>query len=248
MFENIAAQKQGTRVPEVTFHARKDGDWHHFSSAELFAGKKVVLFGLPGAFTPTCSSSHLPRYNELAPAFKAAGVDDIVCLSVNDGFVMEAWARDQNADNITFVPDGNAEFVAGLGLRTDKSAIGFGDRAWRFSMFVDDGVIQKLFVEPEKPGDPFEVSDADTMLGFIAPDAPRPAEVTIFSKPGCSFCLKAKALLTEKGMSYEEVMFDHGISYKTLRNVSGQNTAPQIFINGEHVKGLDGLKEWFAAR
>ncbi|MCB0419273.1 MAG: hypothetical protein KDD39_16625, partial [Bdellovibrionales bacterium] len=112
-------------------------------------------------------------------------------------------------------------------------------------MFVDDGVVKKMFIEPQKPGDPFEVSDADTMLRYLAPDAKLPAEVTIISKPGCAFCIGAKKLLQEHGYAYEEISLQGGISYKTLRNLTGQATAPQIFINGEHIKGLDGLKAYF---
>ncbi len=246
MFENIPAEREGTRVPELTFHARKDGDWSHISSAEVFAGKKVIVFGLPGAFTPTCSSSHLPRYNELVPAFRAAGVDEVAVVSVNDGFVMEAWKRDQGADNVLFLPDGNGEFAEGMGLLVGKDAIGFGKRTWRYSMLVNDGVIEKIFVEPDKPGDPFEVSDADTMLHYLGGEVP--PEVTIFAKPGCPFCIKAKKLLTERGYAYEEILLDHGLSYKTLRNVTGKKTAPQIYIDGEHIPGLDALQEWFAAK
>ena len=136
----------------------------------LFAGKTVVVFSLPGAFTPTCSSTHLPRYNELAPAFHANGVDSILCVSVNDTFVMNEWAKDQEADNVVLVPDGNGEFTEGMGMLVDKTDLGFGKRSWRYSMLVKDGVVQKMFIEPQKPGDPFEVSDADTMLAVHQPD------------------------------------------------------------------------------
>lgn len=241
MLEN----KEGQKIPEVVLRTRANGDWLNVSTKELFAGKKVVVFSLPGAFTPTCSSTHLPRYNELASAFKENGIDEIICLSVNDGFVMESWANDQHADNIKILPDGNGEFAAGMGMLVDKSDLGFGKRSWRYSMFVDDGVIKKMFIEPEKPGDPFEVSDADTMLKYLAPKAKLPPEVTIISKPGCQFCLGAKTLLKEKGYAYEEISLQSGISYKTLRNLTGQNTAPQIFINGKHINGLDGLKKFF---
>ena len=162
---------EGRRVPNVTFRVRRDNEWKNVTTDELFAGKTVVVFSLPGAFTPTCSSTHLPRYNELAPAFFASGVDSIVCVSVNDAFVMNEWAKDQEAANVILVPDGNGEFTAGMGMLVDKSNLGFGKRSWRYSMLVRDGVVEKMFIEPEKEGDPFEVSDADTMLAYVNPQA-----------------------------------------------------------------------------
>jgi len=127
----------------------------------------VVVFSLPGAFTPTCSSSHVPRYEELHDELRARGVDDVLCVSVNDAFVMDAWREEQGARRVTFVPDGNGAFTAGMGMLVDKAALGFGQRSWRYSMLVRDGVIEKMFVEPEQPGDPFQVSDADTMLRYL---------------------------------------------------------------------------------
>jgi glutaredoxin-like protein len=242
MLEN----KEGQKVPNVTFHARKDGDWHLVTSDELFKGRRVVVFSLPGAYTPTCSSTHLPRYNELSEVFAKNGIDDIICLSVNDGFVMEAWGQDQDAQNITLLPDGNGEFTEKLGMLVDKSDLGFGKRSWRYSMLVNDGVVEKMFIEPEKPGDPFEVSDADTMLKHINPKAALPEDVTILTKPGCTFCLEAKRLLKDKGYQFEEIELGHGISYKSLRNLSGKQTAPQIYIDGKHIDGLEGLKKYFA--
>ena len=166
--------REGQRVPEVSFAERDAaGNWKKVTTADLFAGKTVVLFALPGAFTPTCSSAHVPRYNELYDNFKAAGVDDLLCLSVNDTFVMNAWQHEQGADRITFVPDGNGTFTEGMGLLVGKDQLGFGKRSWRYSMLVRDGVIEKMFIEEDVPGDPFLVSDADTMLAYLnAPAAP----------------------------------------------------------------------------
>jgi peroxiredoxin len=197
--------REGQKVPDVTFRTRDESSWKDVTTKDLFAGKKVVVFSLPGAFTPTCSSSHVPRFNELAPAFKARGIHSIVCMSVNDAFVMNEWAKDQKADKITFVPDGNGEFTGGMGLLVDKRQLGFGQRSWRYSMLVEDGVVKKMFIEPEKDGDPFEVSDADTMLRFLDPSAKAPADVVMFTKPGCSFCTKAKKLLDDRGWAYEEI-------------------------------------------
>ena len=142
-------------------------------------------------------------------------------------------------------PDGNGEFSEKLGMLVDKSDLGFGKRSWRYSMLVEDGVIRKMFIEPDKPGDPFEVSDADTMLRFINDKADLPPEVTIFSKPGCPFCAEAKTLLHEKGYQFEEIVLGGGVSYKTLHTVTGKRTAPQIFIDGQHIDGLNGLKSYF---
>ncbi|HEY0254586.1 MAG TPA: redoxin family protein, partial [Kofleriaceae bacterium] len=117
---------EGQTVPDVKLMIRKDGDWATVSTDDLFGGKTVIVFSLPGAFTPTCSSTHLPRYNELAPVFKQHGVDSIICVSVNDPFVMEEWARDQESDNVTLLPDGAGAVTDGMGMMVDKSAINFG--------------------------------------------------------------------------------------------------------------------------
>lgn len=238
--------KENTRIPAVTFRTRNDGDWLDITTDELFKGKKVIVFSLPGAFTPTCSSTHLPRYEELAEPFKKEGVDSILCLSVNDGFVMEAWAKEQKAEKVQLIADGNGEFTKGMGMLVDKSELGFGKRSWRYSMLVNDGIVEKMFIEPEEPGDPFKVSDADTMLRYINPKAKKPAEVTIFSKSGCRYCLEAKKLLHEHGYQFEEILLQGGISYKTLRTVTGQETAPQIYIDGKHINGLDGLQKFLS--
>ncbi len=238
---------EGKRVPQVTFRTRRDGQWNDVTTDELFKGKTVVVFSLPGAYTPTCSSSHLPRYNELAPAFRKAGVDDIVVISVNDGFVMSEWRKDQSAPNVTFIPDGNGEFTAGMGMLVDKSDLGFGKRSWRYSMLVRDGVVQKMFIEPQKQGDPFEVSDADTMLGYVAPQLEAPQSVTLFGKEGCPHCARARALLDSRGIVYEEVLLGDGITTSTLRAVSGRGTTPQVFIGGRHIGGADDLERHFVA-
>ncbi len=233
---------EGQRVPNVSFPIRKNNEWMQVTTDDLFKGKTVVVFSLPGAFTPTCSSSHLPRYNELAPTFAALGVDQVVCLSVNDTFVMNEWAKDQESEHITLLPDGNGDFTAGMGMLVDKSAIGFGKRSWRYSMLVKDGVVIKMFIEPEKNGDPFEVSDADTMLNFIDPTAKAPDQVVVFSKVGCPFCTEAKALLQKKGYDPIEIPLENKVRGRVIGAVSGQATAPQIFINGMHIGGLDALK------
>ncbi len=167
-------------VPNVTFKTRVRNDaiegsnpfeWKDQTSDEVFKGKRVVLFALPGAFTPTCSTRHLPRYEELHDEFRAEGIDQIVCLSVNDAFVMYQWGKSQNAKNVFLLPDGSGEFTRKMGMLVDKSNLCFGMRSWRYSMLVEDGVIVKMFIEDgfsdNCPTDPFEVSDADTMMGFL---------------------------------------------------------------------------------
>jgi glutathione-dependent peroxiredoxin len=236
--------REGKKVPQVTFRVRENNQWKNVTSEDLFAGKTVVMLSLPGAFTPTCSSTHLPRYNELAPVFFANGVDCILCVSVNDTFVMNEWAKDQESANIVLVPDGNGEFTDGMGMLVDKSDVGFGKRSWRYSALVKDGVIQKMFIEPDKAGDPFEVSDADTMLNFINPRAKRPDQVAILTREGCSFCARAKELLTELGYDYAEVPLPHSIRTKAVGAIASAKTVPQIFINGTLIGGAEELEQW----
>lgn len=237
---------EGQRVPDVTFHIRENDEWVDRSTDEIFKGRTVVVFGLPGAFTPTCSSSHVPRFNELAPAFRDNGVDEIICVSVNDTFVMNEWQKDQKAENITFLPDGNGDFTAGMGMLVDKSDLGFGDRSWRYSMLVKDGVVEKMFIEPFVAGDPFEVSDADTMLDYINPRAKKPEFVFLFSKVGCPHCAHAKALLEQRGMNYEEAVVGRDVSSRAVRAATGRSTVPQVFIGGRYIGGADDLEQYFA--
>ena len=172
--------KSVDKVPEVVFHTRirdesVDGPnpfvWKDRSSAEIFHNKKIVLFSLPGAFTPTCSSNHLPRYEELYDEFCAQGVDQVICLSVNDAFVMFQWGKHIGVKNIFLLPDGNGEFTRKMGMLVSKDNLGFGMRSWRYSMLVNNGTIEKFFIEPGFADfcvdDPFQVSDADTMLAYL---------------------------------------------------------------------------------
>ncbi|OQS47638.1 redoxin family protein [Chromobacterium violaceum] len=238
--------REGQRVPNVTFRIRENNEWKNVTTAELFDGKTVALFSLPGAFTPTCSSTHLPRFNELAPAFFANGVDAILCVSVNDTFVMNEWAKDQEAQNIVMIPDGNGDFTEGMGMLVDKQDLGFGKRSWRYSMLVKDGVVDKMFVEPQEPGDPFKVSDADTLLNYINPSAKKPDQVVVFTKVGCPHCARAKAVLAENGYDFVEVPLDNKIRGKALGAVSGAMTAPQVFINGQLIGSADEVEKRFA--
>ncbi len=167
-------------VPDATFHTRVRNDavggpnpfeWREVSTRDLFAKKRVVLFAVPGAFTPACSETHLPGYERNVDAFKAVGVDNVLCLSVNDAFVMHQWAQSQNIKNIVMLPDGNGEFTRKMGMLVERTAQGMGMRSWRYSLYAFDGVIEQQFVEPDfqdNPGGvPVQVSDAGTMLEYL---------------------------------------------------------------------------------
>ena len=155
---------QGENLPDVTVQVMQDGRPAPASLRELTAGKKVVMFAVPGAFTPTCSLQHLPGFVEQADALKAKGVDEIICTSVNDAFVMDAWGKSQSADAISMVADGNGDLASALGLVMDGSGFGMGNRSQRYAMVVDDGVVTKLAVEG--PGQ-FEVSSAEAILADL---------------------------------------------------------------------------------
>lgn len=172
--------KENNPVPQVTFKTRVRDEsvvgenpfrWQDLTTDDVFKGKKIVLFGLPGAFTPTCSSTHAPGYEKDYDEFKKLGVDEVICLSVNDAFVMFNWKKNLGIEKVFMLPDGNADFTKGMGMLVKKTNLGFGERSWRYSMFVEDGIIKKMFVEAgfsdNYPNDPFEVSDADTMLEYL---------------------------------------------------------------------------------
>lgn len=167
-------------VPDATFHTRAPVagagpdaafDWKVLTTADIFPGRRVVLFALPGAFTPACSDSHLPGYERRHDDFVAAGVDRVVCLAVNDAFVMQHWARAQGVQKVFMLPDGNGEFTRKMGMLVDRSAQGMGMRSWRYSMLAEDGRIVRLFAEEgfrdNPPGVPVAVSGADTMLDAL---------------------------------------------------------------------------------
>lgn len=176
MQENL----ENTKVPEVVFKTRVRDEsiggenpfvWYDLSTDEIFKDKKIVLFALPGAFTPTCSSTHLPGYEKSYEEFKKLGIDQVICLSVNDAFVMFQWGKNLGVQNVFLLPDGNGDFTRKVGMLVKKENLGFGERSWRYSMFVENGEIKKVFSEPgfsdNFVNDPFEVSDAETMLGYL---------------------------------------------------------------------------------
>jgi thioredoxin-dependent peroxiredoxin len=168
------------QVPDVVFKTRVRDEsiggenpfrWQDVTTKDIFAGKKVVIFSLPGAFTPTCSSTHLPGYEAAYAEMKGLGVDEVYCMSVNDAFVMYQWGLKLGANHVKLLPDGNGEFSRKMGMLVEKSNLGFGMRSWRYSMVVNDGKVEKLFAEAgysDNCGtDPFEVSDAGTMLAYL---------------------------------------------------------------------------------
>ena len=163
-------------VPSVDFMFREDGEFVARSTEELFNGKKVVLFALPGAFTPTCSSYQLPGYEEKYYEFKESGIDEIYCLSVNDAFVMNAWAKDQMITNVKLIPDGNGEFTNAMGMLVQKFNLGFAMRSWRYAAVINDGVIEQLFMEDGKEDnaseDPYEWSTPEKLLEYVRSSTP----------------------------------------------------------------------------
>ena len=182
-----AMRGSGDALPEVTFRLRHDGQWVEKTSAELFAGRRVVVFAVPAAFSTDCSARHLPGYVTLARNIKRMGIDEIFCVAVNDAFVMNAWAHDQGiGDEVTLLPDGNGDFTRAMGMLEDRGGLGFGLRSRRYAMLAEDGVIVQLFVEEND--DAFAVSDAVTMLdtldraGRIAVNGQR----TLLNAPGPS--------------------------------------------------------------
>lgn len=177
----MSQKKEGDKLPQITFKTRVRDDgvegenpfrWQDVKTKDVFKKEgKYVLFGLPGAYTPTCSSSHVPGFDKKYNEFKKLGIDEVICLSVNDAFVMFQWKKHLKLKHVFMLPDGNAYFTRGMGMLVKKNNLGFGDRSWRYSMYVVDGIIKKLFVEAgfkdNCKTDPFKVSDADTMLNYL---------------------------------------------------------------------------------
>ncbi|AOZ69403.1 peroxiredoxin [Rhodobacter xanthinilyticus] len=170
----------GAKLPEVTFHTRVRDEavggpnpyrWEDKTTADYFAGKRVVLFALPGAFTPTCSTYQLPGFEKGFADFAAEGIDEIYCLSVNDSFVMNQWAKAQGLENVKVIPDGSGEFTRRVGMLVRKDNLGFGLRSWRYAAVVNNGVVEAWFEEPglaDNHGeDPYGVSSPETVLGWL---------------------------------------------------------------------------------
>ena len=167
----VKMRKEQYQVPEVEFVLRENSEFVTRTTADLFDGKRVVIFSLPGAFTPTCSAYQLPGFEDKYDEFTALGIDAIYCLSVNDGFVMNAWGKDQGIEKVTLVPDGNAYFTRSMGMLVSKSNLGFGDRSWRYAAVVDNGIIEKLFIEDGKSDnastDPYVETTPEKVFEYV---------------------------------------------------------------------------------
>jgi peroxiredoxin len=168
--------EETVNIPSVDFMFRENGEFVTRSTEELFGGKKVVLFALPGAFTPTCSAYQLPGFEEQYSEFIEAGIDEVYCLSVNDAFVMNAWAKDQGIEKVKLIPDGNGEFTQGMDMLVQKRNLGFALRSWRYAAVINDGVIEQLFMEDGKRDnadtDPYEYSTPDKVLSYVKSKTP----------------------------------------------------------------------------
>ena len=164
-------RKEQYQVPQVEFVFRENGEFVTRTTSDLFAGKRVIIFSLPGAFTPTCSAYQLPGFEDNYDEFAALGIDAIYCISVNDGFVMNAWAKDQGIEKVQLIPDGNAHFTRAMGQLVRKSNLGFGERSWRYAAVVDNQIIEKLFEEPGKSDnaadDPYGETTPEAVLEYV---------------------------------------------------------------------------------
>lgn len=240
--------REGSQVPDVELAELKNGTVRRIRSVDLFRGRHVILFALPGAFTPTCSTAHVPGYVARMKDFRKAGIEDIICLSVNDPYVMDAWQRSEKAQGIRFVADSRGEFTAAMGMTVDHNAAGLGTRSWRYSMLVNDGKIEKMFIEPDQPGDPFEVSDADTLFTYLRPDQHSEEPAFMLAREGCPHCAKAKDLLQKSGIAFEAVHVGEDLSMQGVKAASGTATVPQVFIGGKLIGGADKLGEYLAQR
>ena len=179
--EKVQMRKEGQTLPNVEFVFRENQEFVTRNTKEIFDNKRVVIFALPGAFTPTCSNFQLPKYEELYEDFQSLDIDEIYCLSVNDAFVMNSWSKDLGVQNVKMLPDGNAYFTSAMGMLVSKSNLGFGDRSWRYSMVVDNGIIEKLFVEDgfrdNADTDPYEESTPEKVLEYVKSTVREPATV-----------------------------------------------------------------------
>ncbi len=170
---------EGQHVPQATFRIVNRGEWVDRSSAALFDHKTIVAFSVPGAFTCPHSPIQLLGYNEYAKALQASGVDEIFCIAVNDPFTLTAWAQDEGADQVRFLPDTRGDFSRQMGMLVNLSDKGMGYRSWRYSMLVDNGIIKKMFIEPDGFESMPTVSDAETMLNYVNPDAQKPNQAAV---------------------------------------------------------------------
>lgn len=227
----------GKYVPNVSFKIRENSKFIERSSSELFKSKRVIVFALPGAFTLVCSLIHLPEYEEYYDLFKANGIDDIYCLAVNDGFVMEEWAKMNKVNKVKMLPDVQAEFTKSLGMEVTKEEL--GTRSWRYAMIVDDGVIESVFIEPSLQS--ISRSRAKTVLKHLNPDVDFPLNITIFTLEGCPHCAKAKEMMVSKELFFNEKVFAKDYNLNDLKALTGKTAVPEVFINGRLIGGCEEL-------
>ncbi len=245
---SVRPSLEGKRVPDVELAEMRGSTLHRVRSADLFRGRRVVLFALPGAFTPTCSTAHVPGYVAHYDDLRQAGIAEILCLSVNDPYVMSAWQREEKAEHVRFIADPYAHFTQAMGMAIDNRDAALGVRSWRYSMVVNDGVIEKMFIEPDVPGDPFQVSDAETLLRYLRPDHRIAPSAFVLARHGCPHCARARQLLESHGIAFEAVHLGEELSMRGVKAASGTATVPQVFIDGKLIGGADQLQQYLQER
>lgn len=235
------AELKGRFVPNVTFTIKENSKKTVRSSSDLFKGKRVILFAVPGAFTLVCSLIHLPEYEEYYDLFINLGIDDIYCLAVNDLFVMEEWAKNTGTNKVKMIPDVHGTFTKALQMEVSKDELGL--RSWRYAMIIDDGVIEEVFIEPSLQS--ISRSRAKTLLRHLNPEIILPKNILIFTIDGCSHCAKAKELLINKELFFREKTFAKDYNLSDLKALTGKTSVPQIFINGRLIGGEEELALYF---
>jgi glutaredoxin-like protein len=238
----------GTPIPDVELVELVDSKVVRHRSVDLFRGRRVALFALPGAFTPTCSSEHVPGYVRRLSELQGAGIAEVICLSVNDPYVMEAWQRAEKAQSLRFISDPYGEFSAAMGMLVDNREGALGKRSRRYSLLADNGLIEAMFIERDVPGDPFEVSGAETMMKHLKPDYEPPRPAFVLARHGCPHCARAKQLLKERGIPFEVVHLSDEFTMQGVKAASGAATVPQVFIDGKLIGGADQLEQHFSGR
>jgi peroxiredoxin/glutaredoxin len=240
------ADRVGEQVPAVQLAELKDGNVQRIFTPDFFAGRRIVLFALPGAFTPTCSSAHVPGYLARLKDFRDAGIDEVVCLAVNDPYVMDAWQRAEKAQGIRFLADPNGEFTQAMGMSVNHRDNLLGTRSWRYSMLVENGNIETMFIEPDVAGDPFVVSDADTLWRYLRPHQKGSESALVLARHGCPYCARAKDLLRRNNVSFDAIHVGDDLSMQGVKAATGAATVPQVFIAGRLIGGAEQLAAHFA--
>jgi len=240
----MTANREGQKVPQVTFRTRSGNDWKNVASDEIFKGKTVVLFSLPGAFTPTCSSTHLPRYNELAPAFFANGVDAIVCVSVNDAFVMNEWAANQECANVTMLPDGNGEFTEGMGMLVGQIRPGLRQA---LVALLDAGEGRRGREDVHRAAEARRPVRSVRCRHHARLRRPESQEARPGRDPdarGLRLLRAGQAAAQGAGLRLRRTVPGPQERSRIVGAISGAGTVPQVFVNGQRIGGLEELQKW----